>query len=235
MEIVNRQYLDTVAIRNSIFMSRVYRWMMIGVFITGVVSFIIGINEELVKSITLNTPIFILMIIAQFGIVIGLGSRIDRMSTTNAKLLFILYSIITGITLSLIFLVYTMTSIQSAFFTTALGFAGLSFFGYLTKKDLGPLGSFCMMGLFGMIGYSILALFFPAMMGGNLGFTYSMIGLLIFSGLTAYDTQKIKEMGMVTISSEEAQKVGILGALTLYLDFINLFLLMLRFSSHRRK
>jgi FtsH-binding integral membrane protein len=149
--------------------------------------------------------------------------------------LFLLYSALTGVTFSTIFLVYSLPSIQSAFFTTAVGFAGLSAFGYITKRDLGPVGSFCMMGLFGLVGYSILAMFFPSMMGGNANFIYSLVGLLIFAGLTAYDTQKIKLMGQHAVNADERQKVTVLGALTLYMDFINLFLMILRFTGDRRR
>lgn len=236
MEIIRKQLPTGIAAaQNSVFMAKVYQWMCIGVILTGSVSYIFGTNEELLKMITMNLFLFWMMIIAQFAIVIGLGSRLDRMSSKNAKLLFILYSVLTGITISVIFMVYNIISIQSAFFTTAAAFAGLSLFGYVTKKDLSPVGSFCMMGLFGMIGYSLLALFFPVMMGGSSGLTYSLVGLLVFAGLTAYDTQKIKEIGTQTFSNEESQKLGILGALTLYMDFINLFLLLLRFSDSRRR
>ena len=148
--------------------------------------------------------------------------------------LFLGYSALTGVTFSTLFLVYNLASIQSAFFTTSVGFAGLSAFGYITKKDLGPVGSFCMMGLFGMVGYSLLALFFPVMMGGTAGLVYSIVGLLVFAGLTAYDTQAIKMMGQHAINAEERGRITILGALKLYMDFINLFLIILRMSGGRR-
>ncbi len=217
------------------FMTRVYQWMAIGVLLTAGVSTYIGSNEQLAMSIASNRGLFWVLIIAQFGVVIGLSAMINRMSATLALGLFALYSALTGVTLSTIFLIYTQASIQSAFFTTAAGFAGLSAFGMITKKDLGPVGTFCSMGLFGLIGYSLLSLFFPSMMGGSAGLVFSLIGLLIFAGLTAYDTQKIKLMGQHAYSDEERSKLTVIGALTLYLDFINLFLIILRFTGDRRR
>ncbi len=234
----NRQYsaldVDSQSAVSAGFMTRVYQWMSIGVLLTAGVSSYIGSNEGWAMTIATNKILFWGLIIAQFGTVIALSAMINRMSVTLATGLFLAYSALTGVTFSTLFLVYSLPSIQSAFFTTSIGFAGLTAFGYLTKKDLGPIGSFCMMGLFGMIGYSILAMFFPAMMGGTAGLVYSFIGLLIFAGLTAYDTQKIKLMGQHAINAEERSKITILGALTLYMDFINLFLIILRFSGNRR-
>lgn len=217
------------------FMTRVYQWMFIGVLLTAGVSTYIGTNEELAMSIAANRGLFWVLIIAQLGVVIGLSSMINKMSTALALGLFFLYSALTGVTFSTIFLIYTQASIQSAFFTTAIGFGGLSAFGFFTKKDLGPIGTFCSMGLFGLIGYSILAIFFPAMMGGTAGMVFSLIGLLIFAGLTAYDTQKIKTMGQMAGSDDERSKISVIGALTLYLDFINLFMIILRFTGDRRR
>lgn len=226
---------DVVAKENSAFMTRVYQWMCIGVLITGFVAGFIGTNESLIQTIMLNRVLFWVVIIAQFGLVISISGFINRMSVMTASALFILYSALTGVTFSVIFAIYTMASIQSAFFTTAIGFGGLTAFGYVTKKDLGPVGSFCMMGLFGMIGYSLLAIFFPTMMGGAAGLVYSLVGLLIFAGLTAYDTQKIKMMGRQSLNAQDSGRATILGALTLYLDFINLFMMILRLSGDRRR
>lgn len=234
----NGQYFtqgDIVARENSAFMTRVYQWMSIGVLITGLIASAIGTNESLLQTIMMNRVLFWVVIIAQFGLVLSISGLINRMSVLTASALFVLYSALTGVTFSVIFAIYTTASIQSAFFTTAIGFGGLTAFGYLTKKDLGPVGSFCMMGLFGMIGYSLLSLFFPAMMGGAAGLAYSLIGLLIFAGLTAYDTQKIKLMGRQTYNEEDKGRATILGALTLYLDFINLFMMILRLSGDRRR
>lgn len=226
---------DVVAKENSAFMTRVYQWMSIGVLITGLVASLIGNNESLVQTIMMNKVLFWVVIIAQFGLVLSISGLINRMSVITASSLFLLYSALTGVTFSVIFALYTAASIQSAFFTTAIGFGGLTAFGYMTKKDLGPVGSFCVMGLFGMIGYSLLSIFFPAMMGGTAGLVYSLLGLLIFAGLTAYDTQKIKMMGRQARSEEDAGRATILGALTLYLDFINLFMMILRLTGDRRR
>lgn len=226
---------DIVAKENAVFMTRVYQWMSIGVLITGLIASAIGTNETLMQTILTNKVLFWVVIIAQFGLVLSISGLINRMSVLTASALFILYSALTGVTFSVIFAIYTTASIQSAFFTTAIGFGGLTAFGYLTKKDLGPVGSFCMMGLFGMIGYSLLSIFFPSMMGGAAGLAYNLIGLLIFAGLTAYDTQKIKMMGRQTYNEEDKGRATILGALTLYLDFINLFMMILRLSGDRRR
>lgn len=226
---------DVVARENSMFMTRVYQWMSIGVLITGAVAATIGSNETFIQAIMLNRVLFWGVIIAQFGLVLSISGLINRMSVFTASGLFVLYSALTGVTFSVIFAIYTAASIQSAFFTTAIGFGGLTAFGYITKKDLGPVGSFCMMGLFGMIGYSLLALFFPSMLGGAASLVYSLVGLLIFAGLTAYDTQKIKLMGRQTYNEEDKGRATILGALTLYLDFINLFMMILRLSGDRRR
>lgn len=226
---------DVVARENSAFMTRVYQWMSIGVLITGFVASFIGTNEALVQTIMMNRALFWVVIIAQFGLVLSISGLINRMSVLTATALFLLYSALTGVTFSVIFAIYTTGSIQSAFFTTAIGFGGLTAFGYFTKKDLGPVGSFCMMGLFGMIGFSLLSLFFPSMMGGAAGLAYSLIGLLVFAGLTAYDTQKIKMIGRQTVTEEDRGRATILGALTLYLDFINLFMMILRLSGDRRR
>jgi FtsH-binding integral membrane protein len=226
---------DVVAKENAAFMTRVYQWMSIGVLITGFVASYIGTNESLVQTIMQNRALFWVVIIAQFGLVLSISGLINRMSVLTATALFLLYSALTGVTFSVIFAIYTTASIQSAFFTTAIGFGGLTAFGYFTKKDLGPVGSFCMMGLFGMIGFSLLSMFFPSMMGGAAGLAYSLIGLLVFAGLTAYDTQKIKMIGRQTFNEEDKGRATILGALTLYLDFINLFMMILRLSGDRRR
>ncbi len=226
---------NVVAQENAHFMTRVYQWMTIGILITSFIAGYIGSNEELVRIIITNRILFWALIIAQFGIVLSIGGLINKMSALTATLLFLMYSALTGATFSVIFMAYTASSIQSAFFTTAIGFGGLTAFGYITKKDLTAVGSFCVMGLFGMVGYSLLSIFFPSLMGGAAGLVYSLVGLLVFAGLTAYDTQKIKLLGRQSQSEEERNKVTILGALTLYMDFINLFLLILRLTGDRRK
>ncbi len=227
--------VQSVDIANSTFMTRVYQWMMVGVLITGVMAMVVSNNPELVKLFIVNSIVRWTIIIAQFGLVIAISRYINKFSAITASLMFILFSAIMGISLSVLFLAFTMASIQSAFFTTSIGFAGLTAFGYITKKDLGPVGSFCMMGLFGVIGISLISFFIPSMMSGTMELVINFAMLLIFSGLIAYDTQKIKAMGQNVFNDEERSKVAILGALSLYLDFINLFIAILRLTGDRRR
>ena len=218
------------------FMSKVYMWMAMGLLTTGAVSYTIGSREDLAMMIASNRGLMWVLILTQLGSVIFLSSMIRKISSNVATILYALYAALVGVTMSVIFLIYTQQSIVQIFGLTSFAFAGLSAFGYLTKKDLGPIGSFCIMGLWGLIGVSIASIFFPSLMGGQFGLLMSVMGLLVFSGLTAYDTQKIKNMYHVDAAGgEEAQKAAIFGALILYLDFINLFMYMLRFMGDRRK
>ncbi|MFZ4713164.1 MAG: Bax inhibitor-1/YccA family protein [Bacteriovoracaceae bacterium] len=226
------QHLAQVAI--SRFMSKVYTWMSLGILLTGFVAAAISNDEQLVMQILGNKILFYGLMIAEFGMVIWLSAGINKMSSTFATVLFFAYAALNGVTLSVFSLIYTQSSIQSAFFTTVFGFTGLSAFGYFTKKDLGPVGSFCTMGLFGMIGFSLLSFFFPSMMGGMASQIYGIVGLIVFAGLTAYDTQKIKGLAPRNADASAFQKGAIMGALQLYLDFINLFLFLLRFSGKRK-
>jgi len=158
----------------------------------------------------------------------------EKMSAMMATAVYLGYAVLTGSTLSVIFLSYDLGTIQNAFFVTTVSFMGLSLFGMTTKKDLGPVGTFCGMALFGLIGVGILMMFFPGTSGGTMGLMYNIGGVLIFAGLTAADTQKIKEMNVIgNEGTEEDHKEAIYGALTLYLDFINLFLHILRLLGRR--
>ncbi|MBF0207024.1 MAG: Bax inhibitor-1/YccA family protein [Oligoflexia bacterium] len=217
------------------FMSGVYKWMTFGVLTTAIVSYSFSENTDLMSFIIQNRFVFWLLIIAQLGSVFFLSAMIKKISAFAATMIYLLYSALTGTTLSVIFLTYTQASIQSAFFVTSFSFAGLSAFGYLSKRDLGPIGTFCHMGLWGLIGFGVLTLFFPSMMSGTASTVYSLCGILVFAGLAAYDTQKIKNMNVWgREGSDDAQKGTIYGALTLYLDFINLFLSILRLTGKRR-
>ena len=149
------------------FMRRVYTWMTGGVLLTALVSTYLGTNPELMISLMRTPVLFYGLMFAQLGMVIALSAAINRLSASTATLLYVAYAALTGVTLSTIFMIYTRDSIASVFFTTACGFGGLSLIGYTTKKDLGPLGAFCGMALFGMIGWAILSFFFPSLMGGN--------------------------------------------------------------------
>ena len=212
----------------SAFMSRVYAWMMAGIAITGIVSYAIGNSPALVSQIFSNTLFFWLVIIVQFGAVLFLSAMINRISAAAAGITFLVYSALTGLTMSMIFVLYTQQSIASIFAVTTVAFGALSFFGYVTKRDLGPVGSFCIMALFGLIALWLLSMFIPALAGNSMQIMYSIAGLVIFAGLTAYDTQRIKAM------AGGSGQMAILGALMLYLDFINLFMNLLRLMGDRK-
>lgn len=216
------------------FMSNVYLWMMVGITISGVTAAAIASQPALVMSIMSNSILFFGLIIFQFGAVIAISGWSQRMSVGMLSLVYALYATSVGVTLSSIILIYTAQSLAAAFFTTAFAFGGLSIFGYTTKRDLGPIGTFCMIGLFGMIGVILLGLFIPSMMSNAMQLTLSTIGVLIFAGLTAYDTQRIKMIGMSYVTADSARKGAIYGALVLYLDFLNLFLNLLRLMGDRR-
>jgi uncharacterized protein len=221
------------------FMRSVYTWMTGGILLTALVSSYLGSNPEAIVALVQNKILFYGLIFAQLGAVITLSAAIQRLSVGAATLIYLVYAAMTGVTLSTIFLIYTHDSIASVFLTTACGFAGLSLIGYTTKRDLGPVGAFCGMALFGLIGWAILSFFFPSMMGGAGSLVYSVIGVVIFAGLTAYDTQKLKHLAVEMDRGGQAgdlqKKAAIYGALTLYLDFINLFLMLLRLAGDRRR
>ena len=218
----------------SSFMTRVYQWMTIGVLLTGFIAMLVASNPSLVMSVT-RGPFFWILIIAQFGIVIGINSMINRISATTATALFLIYSALTGVTLSFLIFAYTMSSIQSAFFTTSIGFLGLTLYGYFTKKDLSGVGQFCIMGLFGVMAISLISIFFPGMRSGSFGIIIDFVILLVFAGLTVYDTQRIKAMGQYAQSGDMRSKMAIIGALSLYLNFINLFITILNLTGDRRR
>lgn len=216
------------------YMSKVYMWMTMGILLTGFVAWYVSNDQELMYTIVTNKILFYGMMIAEFGLVIWLSAGINKMNSMMATGMFLFYAALNGATLSIFSMVYTAESIQSAFFTSAASFAGLSAFGYITKRDLGPVGSFCTMGLFGLVGFGLLSIFFPSLMGTMASQIYGLVGIVVFAGLTAYDTQIIKNMAPVNGHSEQVQKGAVLGALKLYLDFINLFLFILRFSGRRK-
>jgi len=226
---------SAIAAENARFMSRVYGWMTGGLCVTGFVAWNVAGDPALVQTIFGNRMLFWALIIAQLGAVAALSLLINKISGAVATVIYILYAALTGLTLSSIFLLYTGSSIAQVFGVTAFGFAGLSFFGLVTKRDLGPVGSFCMMGLFGLIGFGLLSMFFPSLMGAGGSFVFSIVGIIVFAGLTAYDTQRIKAMNVPgSEGTDGARKTAIFGALTLYLDFINLFLSLLRLTGRRR-
>ena len=226
---------ETIAAESARFMAAVYGWMAAGLSVTGLVAWFIGQNEPLALTVVTNRPLFWALVIAQLVAVVALAGLVNRLSAAIASLIYFGYATLTGVTLSVIFLLYTASSIGQVFFLSAFSFAGLSFIGLTTRRDLGPIGSFCTMGLFGLVGFGLLALLFPALRSDGANFVYSIVGVIVFAGLTAYDTQKIKAMNIIGNEGTDAdRKEAIVGALTLYLDFINLFLSLLRLMGRRR-
>lgn len=218
---------------SAVYMRHVYTWMTIGLLLTAAVAVFVASSPAVVSAIFSSSFIPILLIVAQFGIVIALSAAVHKMSAGMATLLFLGYSALTGVTLSSIFIVYPLGSISNAFLTTAGTFLAMSIWGSVTKKDLSGMGSFLMMGLIGIIIASIVNMFLGNSM---MDFVISCCGVIIFTLLTAYDTQKLIAFGAnAPLNDQTAIRRGaILGALELYLDFINLFLMLLRlFGSSR--
>ncbi|SDN66678.1 Bax inhibitor-1/YccA family protein [Desulfonauticus submarinus] len=216
------------------FMRGVYQWMAIGLGLTGIVAFYTASSPKLLQLIFGNPMLMWGLLIGEILLVIGISAGISKMSAQMATGLFLLYSGLNGLTLSAIFLVYTMSSIASTFLICAGMFGAMSVYGLITKKDLTSWGSFLFMGLIGLIIASIVNIFLKS---SGLSFVISGIGVLVFVGLTAYDTQKLKEMGLSAPYEDSLaiRRGTILGALTLYLDFINLFLMLLRFFGQTRE
>ena len=213
-------------------MRKVYVWMTLALVLTGITAFGVASSPSLMMTIFQTPAIMWGLIIAELAIVIAISAAINRLSLTTATLLFVLYSVLNGATLSLIFAVYTMSSIANVFFITAGTFGVMAAYGYFTKRDLSSWGRLFLMALIGLIIATLVNVFLVKSSGFDLILSYA--GVLIFVGLTAYDTQKIKQMlAMQTDMGEGAQKVALLGALSLYLDFINLFLYLLRIFGRR--
>ncbi len=217
---------------STIFLAKVFNWMAVGLALTGVVAWFTA-TSGLAKSIA-TSPVFIILIVVELGMVIYLSARIEKIRAATATALFIGYAALNGLTMSVIFLRYTGTSIAGTFMITAGMFGSMALYGMVTKKDLSAWGSFLFMGLVGIILASIVNMF---MHSSVLHLAISAIGVLIFVGLTAYDVQRIKtmgEQGIMEQGGEAVQKGAILGALTLYLDFINLFWMLLTFFGGSR-
>jgi FtsH-binding integral membrane protein len=212
------------------FMHKVYLLMAIGLGATGLAALLVARSDEAIRFFILNRPVFYGLIILELVMVFGFSMLVNRISATAAGALFFTYAAVNGLTMAVIFLVYTASSIASAFFITGGTFAVMSVIGYTTKRDLTGVGHFCLMGLIGLIIASIVNIFLKS---PTVYWVTSCLGVLIFVGLTAYDTQKIKHMASIN-DRETRSKAAISGALTLYLDFINLFLLLLRFLGNRR-
>jgi len=225
------------------YMLKVYNYMSSGIFLTGIISLllfklsvtmapdgsIIGLTS--IGNALYNSALMWIVMLAPLGVVFYMSFGIRKMSVAKAQMTFWIFAALMGASLSSIFLVYTGASITRVFFITAGTFGAMSIYGYTTKRDLTKLGSFLMMGLIGIIIASIVNIFMKSTM---MYFVISILGVLIFVGLTAYDTQKIKNMYLVSDSGEIMGKKAVMGALTLYLDFINLFIMLLRLFGQRR-
>lgn len=215
-----------------VLMRKVYVWMALALAITGMTAYYVATSPTILGTILSNNILFYGLIIAELALVIGLSAAINRLSLFTATLMFILYSVVNGATMSFIFLLYEMSSIATVFFITAGTFGAMAVVGYTTKKDLTSMGRILFMGLIGLVIASLVNIFLKS---DGMTLVLSYIGVIIFVGLTAWDSQKIKYMLMQAPDvNEGTQKLALLGALTLYLDFINLFLYLLRIFGKRR-
>ena len=214
-----------------VLMRKVYVWMTLALVITGFTAYGVANSPGVLQAIYSNSIVFWGLIIAEFALVIGVSSAINRLSLTTATLMFILYSVINGALLSYIFLAYTASSVSTVFFITAGTFGAMALVGYTTKTDLTSLGKILFMALIGLIIATLVNVFIKS---SGITLILSYIGVLVFVGLTAYDSQKIKQMLLqAPDAGEGAQKLALLGALTLYLDFVNLFIYLLRIFGKR--
>jgi FtsH-binding integral membrane protein len=214
------------------FMHMVFGWMSLGLLVTGACGAYMASDPRMIVNLVHNTVLFYGLMIGELGLVLVLSAWIAKMEVSTAKFAFLFYAALTGVTLSVVYLAYTAQSIASTFFLTAGLFGIMSAYGYLTKTDLTTMGNLCFMGLIGIILASVVNFWLqsPAIMWAT---TY--IGILVFTGLTAYDSQKIKAMYDASSDGTDVEtKSAILGALALYLDFINLFLSLLRATGRRR-
>ena len=216
--------------RVSTFLRSVYGWMCAGLAVTAMTAWFIASSPALVATIFKNRPLFWGLVIAQFGIVLVLSARVEKLSASTASLLFIIYSALTGVTISFVLLAYTGESVTSTFLVTAGMFGGLAAYGTATRRSLDGLGQFLFMGLLGVVLASLVGMFWHS---DGLQFVISFIGVIVFTGLTAYDAQRLKAMALA-MPEGQTGSYAIVGALALYLDFINLFLFLLRFLGNRR-
>ncbi len=228
----NKTITTSTQISESGFINKVYLWMSVGLLVSAASSLWLLSQESLLKAIFGNQWIFFGIIIAELALVIWLSAAAMRMSSAMASLLFVAYSFLNGLTLASIFLIYTGSSIATTFAITAGTFLFFSMYGATTKKDLTSIGSLAIMGLIGVVIASIVNIFLQSSV---LMWVTTYIGIAVFLGLIAYDTQKLKAIHAMGIENAEmGRKMAVLGALTLYLDFINLFILLLRIFGRRR-
>jgi FtsH-binding integral membrane protein len=218
----------------SIFLSKVFSWMAIGLGLTSLTAYIIAQSPGIQQIVFSNRLLFFGLIIGELVMVFYLAARVQQMSAATATAIFVAYSILNGVTISMILLIYTATSIAATFLTTCAMFGAMAVYGLVTKKDLSSWGSFLFMGLIGLIIAMVVNFFLASPM---MSWAISAIGVIIFTGLAAYDVQRLVRMGENGIMESGAsaiRKTSIIGALSLYLDFINLFLMLLNFLGERR-
>jgi uncharacterized protein len=215
----------------STFLRRVYGWMCAGLCITAATAWFIASSPALVSAIAESSAVFWVLVIAQLAIVFVLSARVEQLAASTASLLFVVYSALTGVTISILLLAFTGESVATTFLITAGMFGGLTVYGTVTRRNLAGLGQFLVMGLLGIVLASIVGLFWHS---DALQFVVSFGGVIVFTGLTAYDTQRLKAMAKA-MPSGQTESRAIVGALALYLDFINLFLSLLRFFGRRRQ
>jgi len=216
--------------RVSAFLRSVYGWMFLGLGITAVVATVVASSPSVVNALVANRLLFFGLIAAQLGLVFYLSSRVATLAPATAAALFIAYSALTGVTLSLVLLAYTGASVATAFFVSAGMFGALAVYGTVTQRSLAGWGSFLFMGLVGVVLASIVGMFWQ---NDTMQFVISVVGVIVFTGLTAYDSQRLKAMAL-QLSDGQIGSYAISGALSLYLNFINLFLSMLRLMGNRR-
>jgi FtsH-binding integral membrane protein len=214
----------------STFLAAVYRWMCVGLAVTALTAWFVASTPGLATWIATNRPVFWTLVIAQLGIVFTLSARVERMAPSLASLLFLVYSALTGVTLSFILLLYTGASVATTFVVASGMFAALAMYGTLTNRSLQGMGQFLFMGLIGIVLASVVGMFWQ---NDGLQFVISFIGVIVFTGLTAYDAQRLRNMA-VALPDGRTGSYAVVGALALYLDFINLFLMLLRFMGQRR-
>ena len=221
---------DVRDVRVTAFLSKVYGWMFLGLLITGGTAVLVASSPTLIETLIVNRILFWILVLGQLGLVFYLSARVDKVSPVTAAALFLLYSAMVGVTSSVIFLIYTGASIVSAFVIAGGMFGAMAVFGSLTKRSLAGVGQFMFMGLIGLIIASVISIFW---FNDVLMFVINVVGVLVFTGLTAWDAQRLKQMA-VALPDGRVGSYAVVGALSLYLDFINLFFFILRLMGGRR-
>lgn len=229
-KITTKQYQTSTAVATNTLIRSVYIWMCTALLLTGATATLVAGSPKIMEIVFSNNIFFWGLLIAQFGLVWAISAKVASFSLPTLSGLFMLYSVLTGVTFSVFFLAFTATSIASTFFITAGTFAVMSLYGYFTKADLTKLGNLMMMALIGIIIASVVNIFLKSEM---MYWIVTYIGVVVFVGLIAYDTQKIKALAQAE-DNEMTQKLAICGALSLYLDFINLFIMLLRIFGQRK-